>query len=101
MPLAQSGPLPDERCRVVVSARQVACEVGGEAVVLQLDQGVYYGLNPVGARVWQLLQEPRVLSDVVSQLVSEFDVTQEQCLRDVRELVADLRRHQLVEVSEE
>lgn len=98
--LAQPEPPPGERSMLVVSDRQVACEVGGEAVVLQLDQGVYYGLNPVGARVWQLLQQPRLLADVVERLVDEFDVSHDQCLRDVRELVADLCRHRLVEVRE-
>lgn len=68
--------------------------------MLHLDQGIYYGLNAVGARVWQLLQEPRMLDEIVQRLVAEFEVSREQCLEDVRELVSDLRRHELVTVTE-
>jgi hypothetical protein len=85
---------------VVVTDRQVACEVGGEAVVLHLDQGVYYGLNPVGARVWQLVQQPSAIDAIVDQVVREFDVEREKCLSDVCELVAVLRSHLLVQVTQ-
>jgi Coenzyme PQQ synthesis protein D (PqqD) len=99
--LARASELPSASAVVIVSNRQVACEVGGEAVMLQLDQGMYYGLNPVGARVWQLIQEPRRIDAIVEQLSQEFEVDCEQCLMDIRELVADLVRNRLVDVREE
>ena len=80
--------------------RQVACEVGGEAVLLHLEQGVYYGLNAVGARVWQLVQHPCAIQSIVEKVTAEFDVGREQCLLDVRELIAALRERSLVKVSE-
>jgi hypothetical protein len=92
--------LPSEDAIVVVSNRQVACDVGGEAVVLQMDQGVYYGLNAVGARVWQLIQTPVSVSAVIDQIEREFDVERARCAVDVCELVADLARAQLVSIAE-
>jgi hypothetical protein len=85
---------------VVVTDRQVACEVGGEAVILHLDDGVYYGLNEVGARVWQLVQEPRRLSEIVDAIVSEYDVSREQCQGDVQGLVHELLEKKLVIVRD-
>jgi hypothetical protein len=90
--------LPSTSAVVVATDRQVACEVGGEAVVLQMDQGVYYGLNSVAARVWQLLQSPHSVDSLIEQVLQEFDVERERCALDVRELIADLARKQLVRV---
>jgi hypothetical protein len=85
---------------VVVTDRQVACEVGGEAVILHLDDGVYYGLNEVGARIWQLVQEPRTLSELVDAIVSEYDVPREQCQEDVQGLLTELLEKKLVVVRD-
>jgi Coenzyme PQQ synthesis protein D (PqqD) len=92
--------LPSEQALVVATQRQVACNVGDEAVLLQIDQGIYYGLNPVAARVWQLLQTPQAIATVVSQVEREFEVEHERCSHDVRELVAKLAQARLVLVTE-
>ena len=43
-----------------VSPDQISCDIGGEAVLLQLQRGQYYGLNQIGAQVWKMLQKGRV-----------------------------------------
>jgi hypothetical protein len=50
-------------------------EISGEAVLLNLETGTYFGLNTVGTRAWMLLVEGRSLGDVRSQLETEFDVS--------------------------
>lgn len=75
--------------------------MGGEAVVLQLDDGVYYGLNAVGAVVWDMVQRPSPIAAIVDRITMEFDVERERCLLDVRELVAALQSRRLVIVEEE
>lgn len=90
-----------EASTVVASDRQIACQVGGEAVILQLDDAIYYGLNQVGARIWQLLQEPRRVSEIVDVIVAEYEVERERCLQDVLELVAELRDRRLVTVRDD
>lgn len=82
--------------RVVISDEQVFTTLGGEAVILGLRDGVYYGLDAVGARVWALVAEPRLVGDIVATIVSEFDVTRERCERDVIALLDDLVARSLV-----
>ena len=48
---------------VVAAPRQVSSDLRGEAAILQLESGVYYTLNAVGARVWTLLQQPQRVDD--------------------------------------
>ena len=92
--------LPSEQAYVVATERQVAANVGEEAVLLQLDQGIYYGLNAVAARVWQLVQTPQAIAALVDQVEREFDVEHARCSQDVRELVAQLAQARLVSVTE-
>ena len=85
---------PDSR--VVVSDQQVFTTLGSEAVILGMRDGVYYGLDAVGARAWALLATPRRVSDLVAELVEEFDVEPERCTADVLALLDDLLARDLV-----
>ena len=59
--------------RVVASEQQVACEVADEVVLLSMQNGQYYGLNPVGASIWRMIQQPRTLDEVRDGLLAEYD----------------------------
>ena len=85
----------------MASERQLASEVGDEAVILQLDEGVYYSLNGVGARVWALLQQPRQFEYLVERVLAEFEVERERCQQDLQELVQELLAKGLVSVNSE
>jgi hypothetical protein len=80
----------------VASDRHVACVVGAEAVILHLDEGIYYSLNPVGARVWALLKVPRTTDELVDYVVEEFDVGVDRCRADIEELLGALHARALV-----
>lgn len=84
---------------VIVAAReQISCDLSGEAVILQLQTGVYYGLNPVGARIWELVQQPKTISQIRDALAAEYAVDPQTCERDVRRLVEDMAARKLVEI---
>ncbi len=74
--------------------------VGGEAVILGLRDGMYYGLDEVGATVWAILATPTRVSAVVAGVVAEFDVEQETAERDVLALLEELRARALIRVEE-
>ena len=82
--------------RVVVSDEQVHTSLGDEAVILGLGDGVYYGLDSVGARVWSLLAAPRRVSEIVDAVTVEFEVSRERCERDVLALLGELAERQLI-----
>jgi len=75
-------------------------ELQGEAVLLNLKTGVYLGLNAIGTRIWQLLQEDVALSRVMEVMLREYDVTQEKLSGDLLDLVAQMEQQGLLaEVS--
>lgn len=85
-------------CALPVPADDVVySRVPDGAVLLSTEQEVYYGLNEVGARVWELLPESDDLDDLCGELHEEYpDGGAERIRRDVRELLGDLREHGLV-----
>ena len=88
-----------ESATIVVSKEQVSSRLGDEAAILGLKNGVYYGLNPVGARVWNLIQQPRTLVELQEILASEYDVEGSRLESDLRLLIGQLAEERLVEIS--
>jgi hypothetical protein len=82
----------------VASEAQVSCSLDQEAAILQLDQGVYYSLDPVGARVWELLKQPITIATLRDHLCAEYDVDAARCEQDLRLLLKELVDAGLIEV---
>ncbi len=79
-----------------VSDQVIFKPVGDEMVLLDFQSGMYYGLDPVGARIWQLLASERSLGDIVETILGEYDVAREEVERDIDRLVEELERRGLV-----
>jgi hypothetical protein len=83
---------------VVASREQVSCAVGEESVILGLQNSVYYGVNPVGAAIWKLLQRKRSVAELRDAVLEEYDVEKERCERDLLDLLGKLQAEGLIEV---
>ena len=90
-------PLTDESL-VVVSPNQVSCDLSGEAAILQLKAGMYFGLDKVGARIWNLLGEPIRVGILRDVILNEYDVAPDECETDLLELLGELLKNGLIEV---
>jgi hypothetical protein len=86
--------------RARISAHVLFRDLEGEAVLLEMKRGVYFGLDPIGTRIWHLLLEERSLGDVVAMLVAEYEVGETQGAEDVLALVGQLQEQGLVDVHE-
>ncbi|HXX44397.1 MAG TPA: PqqD family peptide modification chaperone [Candidatus Acidoferrales bacterium] len=84
---------------VVASPHQVSCPLGEESAILSLNSAIYYGLNPVGTRIWNLLQKPRSIAELRDALVEEYDVAADRCERDLLELLEEMSAEGLIEAS--
>ena len=67
-------------------------------VILNFADEVYYGLDGVGARVWELLGEPRTLAELRDAVTAEYEVDAATVEADLQELLEDLATRRLVEV---
>ena len=79
---------------------QVTADVSDEAVILHLQKGMYYGLDPVGASIWKLIQTPKTFNEIRDAILNEYEVETDRCARDLRDLLKDLQANELIQVSE-
>jgi hypothetical protein len=84
--------------RVQINKDTLFQELQGEGVLLNLKSGVYFGLDSVGTRIWQLLGQHEVLSEVVQVMLREYDVTEQSCGQDVVALVSRMEEHGIIAV---
>lgn len=88
---------PDTRVRIAPSV--YARAFGAEIILLEFHRGEYFGLDPIGADVWRLLEQGNTLGGTADALVERYDVSHETALRDIVSLVAHMRDSGLVETE--
>ncbi len=76
-------------------------DLQGEVVLLNLKTGIYFGLDPVGTRAWQLIQDHGSLGPVKDAMLREYEVSAEHLSEDLLDLVTRLVDNRLVEVIDE
>src|SRR5882724_1128798 len=98
------GRFETEDARIFVRSQSVVSRrVTGETVIVPVrgkvgDLAFIYRFNEVGSLIWQLLEEPRNVSDLVSVVEQEYDVDLPQAQQDVSKFVYDMLSVGLVEV---
>lgn len=70
-----------------------------EAVMMSIEAGRYYGVNAVGARIWELLESPKTIEQLCSQICAEFEVDAQTCEAGVLEFARNLIDHGVVHAS--
>jgi hypothetical protein len=87
-----------DKSTVCANSNNAQASVQGEAIILEMTAGKYFGLNRVGARVWQLIQSPVTLSELVGQISKEYDVESERLVADLTEFLCHLESARLITV---
>ncbi len=82
-----------------ISDNAVCQTIGDESVILNLDNGQYYGLDEIGTRMLELLQEHGDIDTVVSVLAEEYDAERQRIRADLQELLGELQEQGIVQRS--
>jgi hypothetical protein len=85
--------------KATIPAQVMARQVSDETVILDLASGTYYGLDPVGAHIWQLMGEGKTLGEICDTMLDEYDVTREALERDVINLADKLHEQKLISIG--
>lgn len=88
-----------EHSTVVIARGLTAADLGGEAVVLDPNSGRYYGLNELGARIFELARKPRTVERIMSTLLQEYDVEAEKLKGDLLTFLHEMEQRQLIEAT--
>ena len=85
--------------RLAIPAPVMSRLVGDETVLLNLESGMYFGLDGVGQRIWELIADGKNLGKIAAVIASEFDVDEEKALSDLIDFAKDLNGRGLLEAG--
>ncbi|MBA3560059.1 MAG: PqqD family protein [Gemmatimonadaceae bacterium] len=78
----------------------MAVEVDRTVVMMSVEQGMYFGLEGTGPRIWALLDQPRSVQQLCDELMKEYEIDLEACRIEVCNFLEELRGAQLVRVHD-
>jgi hypothetical protein len=84
---------------VVRNPETLSAEIDGEVVALAIDRGACYGLDPVGARIWSMIETTMAIGEVCDALTAVYEVDAATCRADVLDLFTALREEGLIAVT--
>lgn len=84
---------------VVQASGLVAADLDGEKVMLSIEKGQYFSLNGVAGRIWELLEKPLTVREIVAVLQKEYAVEAETCQVEVLEFLKELYDQEVVDIS--
>ena len=73
--------------------------VDGEAILLNLDSGYYYSLDPLGSEIWSMCDGVHTLDAIVDRICAGFEVSRARAKGDLRNLLDDLTREGLLTIN--
>ena len=96
---SQPAPTLSLDSKVAANPAAISTDLDGEVVILDTNKGVYYGLDAVGAAIWNRIQQPARLEDVRDAVLGEYAVETDACERDLFALIQNLYSNSLVSVD--
>lgn len=74
----------------------VETRMGEQVVMMSIEQGRYFALEESGQRIWELMEQPVPVRDIVDRLTEEYDVPRERCETEVLSFLEQMRQQGLV-----
>lgn len=90
----------NENIKFIRKKELLSSRMDNEIVMMHPESGKYFALNPVASRIWELLEQPNSINDLVEKLLREFDVTQDVCKTEVTVFIEEIMEKKLIDKSE-
>jgi hypothetical protein len=78
----------------------IASDIDDEKVMMCIEKGKYYKLDPIGRGIWDLIEKPLKVSDLIQALLAKYDVDKETCERDVFGFLEELYEGGILQVKD-
>ena len=90
-----------DNSKIVRNSEIIHSSLDDEIIMMSIEKGEYYGLSSIGGRIWELIKEPRMLSDICHKLCEDYNVTPVNCRRDVLDFITHMLEKDLVIIVDE
>jgi len=93
---AQSSKAGDDDVVWQVSKNATSAGLEGETVILDMEKGLYFGLNKVGSAIWKLVEQQKTSSAIIASLLINYSVDQATAVKEVSSLMRELEARGLI-----
>ncbi|WP_416149850.1 lasso peptide biosynthesis PqqD family chaperone [Salipaludibacillus sp. HK11] len=77
----------------------IVSDMDGEKVMLSINNGKYYNLGDIGGEIWELIEEPISIENLVSALISKYEIEKQQCEEHVLSFLEKLHKEDLIKIE--
>lgn len=77
----------------------ISTQMDSDTVMMSIENGKYYGLDPISGRIWELMEQPIKTGDMINILVAEYEVDQYDCERDLLVFLKELLSQELAGIK--
>ena len=74
----------------------LASEVGGETVMMSIEDGKYFGLNKTGTIIWQILETPMSLENICIALTKKYKIQKDSCVSDIKPFIDEMLEEKII-----
>jgi hypothetical protein len=82
--------------KYVRNSKTISGRLHDELVMMDIEQGKYFSLNPVATRIWDLLETPATIDWLCGQLTEEYEVDKGKCLEEVAGYLDEMSKLNLI-----
>ncbi|MEE9344908.1 MAG: lasso peptide biosynthesis PqqD family chaperone [Methylococcales bacterium] len=75
-------------------------DMDGETVMMDIEQGTYYGLDSTATRIWELLDQALSVEQLCQQLCRKYAVSEADCLNETLTFLEEMAQHHVILTSE-
>lgn len=83
---------------IVQGQGNIVSDMDGEKVMLNIEKGKYYNLGELGGSIWDLMKEPITFDQLVTELLTQYDVDNEVCVDQVTDFLTQLNDEGLMKI---
>ncbi|HOX35957.1 MAG TPA: PqqD family peptide modification chaperone [Methanoregulaceae archaeon] len=83
---------------VAVTKDQMSCGLDDEAVILSIKKGVHFSLNPLGSRIWSMVQKPIKVGTIRDAILADFDIDNKTCEEDLLLIISEMQKEGLIKI---
>jgi hypothetical protein len=76
----------------------IVSDMGGEKVMMSIENGNYYNLGEIGGIIWDQMEKPIKISKLTVNLSNEYDIEKEECEKQVLSFLESLRKENLIQI---
>ena len=78
----------------------IAAESGHDLVMVSVTKGLYYGISDVARGIWEAIEHPKKISDLIDDLTASYRIDRDTCALETISFLESLRAEDLLQVRD-